>query len=262
MQRLNQPKYIILFSVAVCAVCSIFVSLSAVGLSSRQDANELLDMQKNVLEAAGVKAPDQKMSAKEIAAAFENVRPVIIDTKTGERADDIDPETFDQQKAAKEPKESHAVPPNPSLIQRVPDHAKVYEVRDEKGELEMVVLPIEGYGLWGTLYGFLALDGDLETIRGITYYKHKETPGLGGEVDNKRWKALWNGRKAFGPTGEVKIHVIKGLAGPPDEAPYSVDGLAGATLTSRGVTNMLHFWLGEQGFGPYLEKLRGGEAHG
>lgn len=262
MQRLNQPKYIILFSMAVCTVCAIFVSVSAVGLASRQDANEVLDMQKNVLEAAGVKAPDQQMSRKEIAAAFENVRPVVIDTKTGETVDDVNPETFDQQKAAKDPATSHAVPPNPSLISRVPDRAKVYEVRDASGKLEMVVLPIEGYGLWGTLYGFLALDGDLNTIRGITYYKHKETPGLGGEVDNARWKSLWDGRKAFGPSGDVRIHVIKGLAGPPSEAPYKVDGLAGATLTSRGVTNMLHFWLGEQGFGPFLDKLRGGEAHG
>ncbi len=261
MQRLNQPKYIILFSMAVCAVCSIFVSISAVGLASRQEVNAILDMQKNVLQAAGVMAPGQKMSAEEIAAAFENVRATVIDTRSGEKVD-VDPETYDQQKTKKDPERSRKVPRNPSLITRVPHYAKVYEVRGASGELEMVVLPIEGYGLWGTLYGFLALDGDLKTIRGITYYKHKETPGLGGEVDNKRWKALWTGRKAFDEAGAVKIRVIKGLAGPAKEAPYKVDGLAGATITSRGVTNMLRFWLGEEGFGPYLEKLRGGEADG
>ncbi len=119
----------------------------------------------------------------------------------------------------------------------------------------MLVLPVEGYGLWSTLYGFIALEADLTTIRGITFYQHGETPGLGGEVDNPNWKRKWVGRKAFGPEGEVKIHVVKGLAGPPSEDPYEVDGLSGATITSRGVSHLVQFWLGEQGFGPFLEKL-------
>ena len=80
--------------------------------------------------------------------------------------------------------------------------------------------------------------------------------GLGGEVDNPRWKSRWVGRKVFGDDGEPKIEVIKGFAPPPAEAPYKVDGLSGATLTSRGVTNLVHFWLGENGFGPFLERVR------
>ena len=111
-------------------------------------------------------------------------------------------------------------------------------------------------GLWGTLYGFIAFDPDLKTIRGLTFYEHKETPGLGGEVDNPRWKALWPGRQAFDNAAQTRIEVIRGRAGAPDADPYRVDGLAGATMTSRGGTNMLHFWLGEYGFRPYLERLR------
>ena len=84
----------------------------------------------------------------------------------------------------------------------------------EAGDLEMVMVPIEGNGLWSTLYGFLALDADTRTVVGITFYEHKETPGLGGEVDNPRWKALWPGRKAFLDEGYApKIEVIKGAAG-------------------------------------------------
>ena len=94
------------------------------------------------------------------------------------------------------------------------------------------------------------------TIKGITYYKHGETPGLGGEVDNQNWKDKWPGRKAFDASGKVVIALIKGSAGSAEENPHQVDGLSGATLTSRGVTNMLDFWLSDMGYGPYLEKFR------
>ena len=115
-----------------------------------------------------------------------------------------------------------------------------------------VALPIEGKGLWSTLYGFLVLGSDGATIRGITFYQHGETPGLGGEIDNLDWKALWDGRQAFDADGRPVIEVVKGKASGPTE----VDGLSGATLTSRGVTNLVRFWLGDNGFGPYLEQFR------
>jgi Na+-transporting NADH:ubiquinone oxidoreductase subunit C len=102
----------------------------------------------------------------------------------------------------------------------------------------------------------VALDADASTIRGITYYQHGETAGLGGEVDNLRWKALWPGRLVYDDSGEVAIRVKKGRAGPVDEDPHQVDGLSGATLTSNGVTNMLRFWLGENGFATYLDRYR------
>ena len=105
---------------------------------------------------------------------------------------------------------------------------------------------------------FLALNPNARTIRGLTFYEHKETPGLGGEVDNPRWKALWPGRLATDENGVPKISVVKGRAGPVSEDPYHVDGLSGATITSNGVTNLMDFWLGENGFGPYLSKQRAG----
>lgn len=254
-------KYIILFSVAVCGVCAVFVSTAAVTLADRQEANEKLEKQRNVLEAAGIAGPREKLTRAEIEQRFAPIEPVVVDLETGEETD-VDPHTFDQQAAKKDPARSHEAPENPSRIQRLPDRALIYKVKNDSGGLDMLVLPIEGYGLWGTLYGFLALDSDGNTIRGITYYQHKETPGLGAEVDNPSWKALWPGRKAYGEDWEPKIEVIKGRAGKPAADPYRVDGLSGATITSRGVTNMLRFWLGPEGFGPYLEKFRsqGGAA--
>ena len=253
MQR--SPLYTILFATAVCIVCAVVVSSSAVSLKERQDFNSALEKQRNVLIAAGLLGDDEKVSPEEIENRFATIRGVVVDLETGDEAPDIDPKTFDQKKRATDPATSRVAPANTALVKRLPDYALVYLVEGEAGAIDMIILPIEGYGLWSTLYGFVALDADLETVRGITFYEHGETAGLGGEVDNPRWKSKWAGRKAFGEDGLPTIEVIKGPAGPPAEDPYRVDGLSGATLTARGVTNLVQFWLGENGFGPLLEKL-------
>ena len=247
--------YTLLFATAICIVCGILVSSFAVSLEELQDENAALDKQKRVLEAVGLLEPGEAIDAAQVAERFGPIEPVLVDLVSG-GAVDGDTATFDQQRRAKDPATSTEAPQNPAKVKRVPDHALLYEVRGDDGELEMVVLPIEGLGLWGTLYGFLALDADTTTVRGITYYLHKETPGLGGEVDNPRWKNRWPGRRAFDEDGLLRLEVIKGQANSPEQDPYRVDGLSGATITSRGVTNMLHFWLGENGFEPYLNRIR------
>ena len=244
------------FATVICVVCAIFVSSSAVSLRDRQVANQVLDMQRNVLQVAGLATPEvvSGLSRDEVETLFASIRATVIDLATGEETA-IDATTFDQRAAAGDVERSHDAPPNSAGIIKVADHALVYELRNANDELELVALPVRGLGLWGTLYGFIAIGADLETIRALTFYEHIETPGLGGEVDNPRWKRLWDGRKAFGPDGKPQIEVIKGLAGPPIDDPYRVDGLAGATMTSRGVTNLLRFWLDEHGFAPYLRML-------
>ncbi len=251
--------YNLTFAAAICLVCAVVVSSSAVSLKERQQRNAAVDKQRSVLLAAGLASDNEGLSADEIATRFTPITQVVVDLASGEAAADVDPVGFDQRTAANDPARSRVAPENASRIMRLPNEALVYEVRDVSGRLDMVVLPVEGLGLWGTLYGFVALDGDLRTIRGLTFYEHKETPGLGGEVDNPRWKALWVGRLAFDQTLTPVITVIKGLAGPVADDPYSVDGLSGATITSRGVTNLLRFWLGPDGFEPYLTWLRESE---
>lgn len=250
--------YTILFSGAVCVVCAVLVSSAAVSLKENQLRNAAIDKQRNVLLAAGLAAEGEKLDSEEIGRRFESVRPVVIDLASGE-ATDADPATFDQAKAAKDPATSRPAPENRASVQRLPDRALVYEVLED-GRPAMAVLPIEGYGLWSTLYGFLAVGADGNTIQGIAYYQHGETPGLGGEVDNPNWKALWPGRKVYGESGEPAIRVIKGTADPPDEAPFEVDGLTGASITANGVTSMLQFWLGEAGFREYLRRFREEQA--
>jgi len=249
-------RYIILFAAAVCLVCSVFVAFAAVMLKERQDANAVLDRQKKVLIVAGLLEEKAKVSAVEVQSLFDQwIVPRVVELETGAYDASIDATTFDQQRSLKDPAMSRPAPENRAGLTKVPLYAQVYHVvRDDR--VEQVILPIEGKGLWSTLYGFLALAPDTTSITGITFYQHGETPGLGGEIDNANWKALWRGRQAFDENWQPAIEVIKGMAGQPAEDPYSVDGLSGATITGRGVNQLIHYWLSEQGFGPYLEWFR------
>ncbi len=247
----------LIVALALCIVCSVIVSTAAVVLKPVQEQNKALDRKRNILAAAGLLVPGQSVEEQ-----FSHIQTRMVDLRTGKFTDEMDPAKYDQLKAAKNPEQSEALAPenDPAKIFRREDYSVVYVARDESGAVDKIILPIRGYGLWGTLYGFIALQGDAKTIAGIGFYEHKETPGLGGEVDNPRWKSLWSGKQAY-DDGEVAIQVIKGSVDPAaPNAAYRVDGLAGATLTTRGVDNLVRFWLGEAGFEPFLNNLKSGEA--
>lgn len=259
MRRSYSVPYIIGFSCAFCVVCSLLVSSAAVSLKPRQERNARLDRQINALLAAGLLEPGRRPSREQITRIFEErIEPVVIDLASGEETD-IDPRTFDPEAEMQDPQTSTPAPPNPAQVRRIPEHALVFKVMEED-RLTGVVLPIRGMGLWSMMHGYIAVDADGNTVQGLTFYEHGETPGLGGEVDNQRWKDLWPGRRIYDQDGNVALEVIKGRVGPPQDAPHQVDGLSGATITSRGVSHALEFWFGEHGFGPYLGKLR--EARG
>lgn len=247
----------IFVAVALCVVCSVLVSTAAVGLRPSQEANKLREKKKNILQAAGVYEAGDNVDRKYEA----RVIPKVVDLATGQYVSDseFNPTTFDQRAASKDPEMSIKIDPENDLadIKRREKYSVVYMVKGESGKVEKYVLPVYGKGLWSTMYGFLALDNDLRTIRGLSFYEHGETPGLGGEVDNPAWKEQWDGKLAFGEDGEVQVEVIRGTVEPSSpNAEYKVDGLAGATITSRGVTNLIQYWLGPHGFGPYLDKVK------
>ncbi len=253
---MHSTGFTVMFAAAVCGVCSIFVSGSAVLLKDRQEQNKVLDRQTKVLTVAGLMDEGDSLGRAEVQDLFEgNITAVVVDLKSGQPAEGVDAATFDQKKAAKDPATSEVAPENDAKVPRIPHNALLYQVKEGES-VKLLVLPIEGKGLWSTLYGFLALEADSNTVAGITFYQHGETPGLGGEVDNPSWKARWPGRKAFDADWNPKIEVLKGAAGSVEDAPYNVDGLSGATITSRGVTHLVRFWLGEHGFGPYLTRYR------
>ena len=258
MPPTSQALYTLGFSAVVCLVCAVFVSTAAVTLRDRQAINAELERRRNVLRAAGIMGETETLPREEVEQRFASFEVVAVDLRTGRSDPTFETADYDPRRALADPSTSRPVPANTAQVARVPNHAVVYRKLDAQGRAELLVLPIEGKGLWSTMYGFLALGPDLSTVRGLAFYQHGETPGLGGEVDNPRWKALWPGREAFDEQGRVAIEVIRGRAGTPGEDRHRVDGLSGATITSRGVTAMLRFWLGDQGFGPYLEQLKEG----
>ena len=260
MPDVNSTRYTFFFATVVCVVCALAIAVSAVGLHSRQEANALLYKQKNVLLAAGLLKPGDDPPEREILRIFDaNIRIRLIDIGTGDLVpeDKQDPKTYDQRKARADPATSREAPPNAAKISRLPNWGAIFYVM--KGDtVEQVVLPIDGVGMWGTCYGLLALDRDGNTVRGLTYYEQKETPGLGGEISNPKWQALWQGRKVYDEKWEPQLVVIKGQAGPPDKDPHRVDGLSGATITSNGVSRTVAFWMSNDGYGPFLKKFRAG----
>ena len=244
-------------ALAVSLVASVFVAGSAVALKPVQIENRLLDKQRSILAIAGIGG--DKLSSREVKDLFNSrIKARVVDLSTGEYNDSLDPVTFDPLKAAKDPKTSAALKGSEdlALIKRREQFTTVYMV-EQNGQLESLILPIRGYGLWSTLHGFLAVKPDLNTVVGLGFYQHAETPGLGGEVDNPKWKGMWPGKTLFDDSGKPIIRIVKGGVDPASpDAGHQVDALAGATLTSKGVDRLMQFWLGEQGFGPYLAKLR------
>lgn len=241
-------------ALALCLVCAVLVSLATVALRPLQSYNKALDMKKNILDVAGLLQDNT-----DIDQAFkERIESKIVDLKTGEYIDSINADEYDQRKAAKDPAQNELIPVDKDIasIRMKAKYTKIYLVK--KGDqLQSIILPINGYGLWSTMYGFLALEPDAQTVQSINLYDQAETPGLGGEVVNPIWRALWKGKKVYSDKGDVALTLVKGgVDESRADAVYKVDGLAGATLTSRGVSNLIQYWMGAEGFATYLNKIR------
>ncbi|WP_345794161.1 Na(+)-translocating NADH-quinone reductase subunit C [Thauera sp. JM12B12] len=257
MSKKESTSRTLLVALAVSLVSSVFVAGAAVSLKPVQIENRQLDKQRSILSIAGL--GEGRLSAREVKDLFASrISAKVVDLETGEFTDAHDPASFDPLKAARDPALSDALPGEQdiAMIKRRERFTTVYMV-EKDGALQTLILPIRGYGLWSTLHGFMAVKGDLNTVVGMGFYQHAETPGLGGEVDNPNWKAQWPGKELFDAAGKPVIRIVKGGVDPASpDAKHQVDALAGATLTSNGVDRLIQFWLGEQGFGPLLSRLR------
>ena len=244
------------YSVLVLAfACSALVAAAAVGLRPYQDANRSLDQKKNILAAAGI-----LQEGAPILEQFSAIEPRIVELSTGQFVDPdrFDPDSFDQVAASLSDELGTGLTrdEDPAGIRRQEKYSLVYLVTDN-GAVSQVVLPVRGKGLWSTMYAYVAIESDLTTVKGVAFYEHGETPGLGGEVENPRWQAGWEGKKLYAPDGQLEFEVVKsGTQSSPEEAPYRVDGLSGATLTTQGVDKLMAFWFGEHGFEPFFEQIR------
>ena len=230
--------------VGLCLVCAVVVSMAAVQLRPLQQANKTQDVQRNILAAAGF------ADVKDVSATFNaNIEARVVNLESGEFVE-TDPNSFDFEMTKFDAKRSIKLDKKDDKagVQRMTTESPVYFAKNDSGKVETIILPVQGYGLWGIMYGFLALDTDTKTVKAINFYKHNETPGLGGEIQNPKWTAQWKEK-------QLPVDIVKGTAG---SDVHKVDGLSGATLTSVGVDNTFKFWTSDKAFGPFLAKVREG----
>ena len=239
----------------VCLICSLVVSFSAVSLRDLQNENKLNDKRIKILQAADIYNPDE-----DIKQQFLKLETKFVNFETGKLMDtymDFSLEEYDPILATRDSNLSTKVPTSEDIavIKNRENIGKIFILRNDDYSINKLILPIRGYGLWGTLYGYISIENDFNTIAGIEFYDHKETPGLGAEVDNPKWKNLWPGKEIY-QNGVVSLSVIKGKVDNNDKgAQYEIDGLSGATITSRGVTNMITYWFGESGYSKLFKEL-------
>ncbi len=219
----QSTRKVFIVSLVLCAVCSVMVSVAAVLLKPLQEANRKLDFKRNLLIAAGL--VDGDVNRQSVLDEFEKIEQLEASTSRGEKT--------------------------------------VYVARQE-GQITHYIFPVTGKGLWSTMRGFLALSSDFKTVMGMGFYEHGETPGLGGEITNPAWLAQFKGKQAYDESLNVRLEVIKGSVEPDSvAAAYQVDGLSGATLTTRGVDDMIEFWLSEEGYLPFVrEHVKKGKGAG
>jgi Na+-transporting NADH:ubiquinone oxidoreductase subunit C len=250
------------YSVLVLAfACSALVAAAAVGLRPYQDENKSLDQKKNILTAAGLFQQDVNIEKQ-----FGTIETKLVNLDTGSFVEDttIDLTTYDQLGAAMDQDSGREIEAETDIagIKRQEKYSLVYLVKDGD-RFDQVVLPIRGKGLWSTMYGYVAIDADLSTIRGVSFYEHGETPGLGGEIANPRWQKGWQDKDLYDENNELAISVVKsGTQASPEEQVHQIDGLSGATITTQGVDSMMQFWFGEHGFKPFFEQLKNGGLNG
>lgn len=249
----DSTEKILIVTIVVSLFCSVMVSSAAVLLRPLQEADAALAMKRDILKVAGL-----YQEGGNINALFSQVDIRIVDLDTGQYAEHINAESFDYKSAARDPELSIEIPDDQDIarINRRARYAPVYVIADDN-DVTKIVFPVHGAGLWSTLYAFVALNADGNTVEGILFYRHGETPGLGDEITDPDWQAQWQGQRLFDDSGAVRLRVVRGTAGRSSaDAHHQIDGISGATLTGNGVTNLIQFWFGDLGFGPYLERLR------
>ncbi len=233
---MSENLRVIRFAVFVCLACSLLVSAAALGLRDRQQANLQLDIQKNILKSVGLYDPAH--TREEVVQTFADHMTGLVLSTDGTPVEGRDPTDVDPEAE--------------------PDLLPLYQCRED-GVVTSYTFPVIGKGLWSTMYGYFALEADLDTVKGITFYQHGETPGLGGEIEKDWFQQNYIGKKILSEDGEIQsVSTVKGSAADkysdPGELEHYVDGISGATITARGVTEMLERTL--RAYEPYFSTVR------
>ncbi len=257
---------VVTVALAVCVVCALCVSMAAIVLRPQQQRNAKIERDYNILTAAGIIDSSDPDGKKLVPERISQVQARLVDLDTGELLEQamihrLGLDNYQQRKAEKDPTLSRALAADEDIasIKRRERYSWVYTVTVDNA-LKTLILPIRGYGLWSTMRGFIALEGDLNTVVGFGFFEQGETPGLGGEVDNPQWKAQWLGKKLYNDRNQLAIGLVKNLTAANPEYQHKVDALSGASLTTQGVNNLLQYWLADAGFGVFLDNIRNGKV--
>ncbi len=238
-------RYIITFTFILTAVVALSLTLLRQATEPLAKKNEELFKKAAILSAVADHLPEGKslntLSGDEVLSLFKETVETVVVNAQGQVVDGIDGEKINVAKEWKKPAEQRQMP--------------VFIYRH--GDKVCYIFPLRGKGLWDEIWGYIALDADLNTILGISFDHKAETPGLGAEIkDNPNFARAFVGKKIFDTRGQfVSVVLKKGGAAPDDE--HAVDGITGATLTSDGVSDMLKEGLAW--YLPYIEAVKKGK---
>lgn len=212
-------KYIFIFATVMVAIVAFVLSSAALFLQPMQERNAEVEKKRNILASVGVEAD---------GATAENLydkyitQTVVIDVNA-EIKEGVDAFTVDLRKEQRKPVEEQSFP--------------IFIAEFEDGH-SSYIMPLEGKGLWGPIYGYISLNEDLRTINGVTFDHKAETPGLGAEINTTEFESQFIDKELFKSDQFVGILVKKGGADADD--PHAVDGISGGTITSKALEEMIH----------------------
>lgn len=258
----DSPVRALIVVISTALVCSIMVTVAVVTLQPIQQAYQDLERNRYLVGISGLTDGVEELSDREVVSRFQALDARIVDLDRGDYDERYNPATFDTWQAAADAEFSIAIPAAADLakLSRRSRLVTVYLV-NENADLKRMLLPIYGEGMWSTVYGFIALEADLNTIADITFYKHGETAGIGDRILNPEWQASWRGRKLYDEAGILRFGVRGGTPGSTTlDAIHEIDALTGATVTVDAVANLVSYWFGPHGFAPFLESVRKEES--
>ncbi len=275
MSKAKSNKQVYIFAIIVCVACSVILAGAATLLQPRQAVNVKLDIVKNILVAVGHTAEEvNSATPKQVfdmyAAEFSETlvdaenqgadstfmkQELITLSYPRQQLDDMG--LSDILRIFNSKKELLARRSKKSLEQYDPGY-KLIHIWKPSGSIEAYVIPIEGYGLWDIIKGYVALEPNLNTIKGISFYEHKETPGLGARITEDWFKEQFKGKQILEPSGELaSVTIVRGVASDQysgSDLTHHVDGISGATLTCKGINQFLSATLAT--YEPFFATLR------
>jgi len=254
----DSPKKAIVVVLITAIVCSTLVSAAVVLLRPIQLNNQLLDRGKNVMLLTGLLPTDVIPEADEMLSLYKRLDRRIVNIDQAAFDETIDINYFNQRRAVNDPDLGIEIPSakDHASLGRRSRYAPIYMVWDGEN-LGRIILPVHGVGMWSMLYGYIALDSDLNTVAGMTFYEQNETPGLGDQITHVHWLEQWQGRQIYDDRLNPVFRVSEGVVQAGSEAAsHQVDALTGATVTGNAVTSLIHYWFGPHGYKPFLDYLR------